>query len=127
MADLFLSYAGIGCNAATFKVDDATFEKIKEDLDAAKGKGVALTANDTVGFGAEAGSPLFGFIEKVDMRKLATVMFSGFAEDAPLAAAKPALGEVGLGVDAAGAVMKLAVGKRGVVTALGDYAVTVLL
>lgn len=127
MADLFLSYAGIGCDAATFKVDDATYEKIKEDLDAAKGKAVALNANDTVGFGAEAGSPLFGFIEKVDKRKLATVIFSGFVEGAPLSATKPALGEVGLGVDATGAVMKLPAGKRGVVTSLGTSDVTVLL
>lgn len=127
MADLFLSYGGIGNAAAAFRMDDATYEKIKENPDAAKGKAVALTANDTVGFGAEAGSPLFGFIEKVDKRKLATVIFTGFAENAPLAAAKPSLGEVGLGVDAAGAVMKLAAGKRGVVTALTDNAVTVLL
>lgn len=127
MADKILSYGGIGVSAATFMLDDTTFNAIKSDLNSAAGKCVALKANNTVGFGASAGSPLFGVILKADMRGVATIQFRGFKEGVGLNETKPAIGDIGLGVDASGNVMKLTAGKIGTVTALNDADATILL
>lgn len=125
--EVILGYEGIGVTAATFKLDEATIAAIGAEKDAAKGKGVSIKANDTVGFGASGGSPLFGFITKIDGRNLATIQFKGFRESVPVkkfggTPAYPAVGEIGLGVDEVGNVVKLTAGKLGVLTALGDTA-----
>lgn len=126
------SYSGIGVVNATFKVNATTFAAIKDDLDGACGKGVALTANDEVGFGLAAGSPLFGILQKVEADGCATVTFRGFVEGVPMVAvgetpAMPAIGSTGLGVDDEGNVQSLATGNLGTVVSVGAASGTVLL
>lgn len=136
MSAVELSYAGIGNVTATFKLDEPTKTVFKEDLFKLVGKCVALTGNDTVGFGAEAGIPLFGIVEAVDARGLASVTVTGFLDNVPIkkfggTPAFPAVGEIGLGVDNAGSAVKLAAGKRGVLTSIastsGDTSIATIL
>jgi len=136
MALFNLGYAGIGVVTATFALDETTKTAIGTNYDGAKGKAVALTATNTVGYGAVAGSPLFGVIEKVDARGLASISVKGFFEDVPIkkfgtTPAYPTMGEIGLGVDDTGSVVKLTAGKKGQLTGItstdGDTSTSTIL
>lgn len=103
----FISYGGIGVQAATFELDATTKTAIAKDFDSAVGKAVALTGNNTVGYGTSGGA-VFGFVLKCDARGLATVQYHGFREDVPIsatAANQPALGG-GVCVDGKGGIVK---------------------
>jgi hypothetical protein len=76
-----LSFEGIGVDAATMKLDDATISAIGTNWDGATGKCVARTGNGTVGYGSASGLPLVGVILKAESDGYATVQFSGFAEN----------------------------------------------
>jgi hypothetical protein len=115
---LNISNENIGILGGTYKLDDATFDLIKADFDAAKGLGVTLLDNTTVGFGVAGGSPLFGIIEVAEGRGTVSVTIAGVREGIPTGATAPALGETGLGVDDTGKIVKLAAGKRGTVSAV---------
>lgn len=124
-----LSYNNIGYGAATFKVDDDTIAILKANhLDASTGRidvndkklAVALTGDNTVGFGAAAtatdATPLFGFIVTYEEDGFAAVQYAGYMEAVPVAGAI-ALGATELAVNNAGQVSVVATAKgRGIVT-----------
>ena len=113
---------GNGVRRDTYKLDDATLALVKAPADPVDicGKGVALTASKVVGFGAEAGTPLFGVVQTIDVRDgMVAVAVTGTLEGlAGKEGTLPTLGEVGLGVDNAGNIMKLTAGKRGIVVGI---------
>lgn len=124
-----LSYNNIGYGAATFKVDDATIAILKANYtDAATNKvdvndkklAVALTGDNTVGFGTAASAtdatPLFGFIVTYEQDGYAAIQYAGYMEAVPVAGAI-ALGAKTLAVNNAGQVSVVAgAAGRGIVT-----------
>lgn len=95
-----LSYNNIGYGAATYKVDDATIAILKANyLDPATNKvdvndkklAVALTGDNTVGFGtgasATSATPLFGFIVTYEQDGYAAIQYTGYMEAVPVAGA----------------------------------------
>lgn len=77
MADFSMNGAG-GVECVTMPLDKTTIAAIGKEYDGAKGKAVALTGNNTVGYGSD-GDPLFGVIRKVESDGYATVQVKGFA------------------------------------------------
>lgn len=111
-----LSYNDIGYEAATFKVDDTTKSYLEKNYyDAGTGRvdingknlAVALTGDNTVGFGAEtptATNALFGIIIAYEEDGYASVQYKGFVEDVETT------GAIALNTRA------LAVNEKGIVT-----------
>lgn len=77
MADFSMNGTG-GVQCVTMLLDKTTIAAIGKEYDGAKGKAVALTGNNTVGYGSD-GDPLFGVIRKVESDGYATVQVKGFA------------------------------------------------
>lgn len=77
MADFSMKGTG-GVECVTMPLDKTTITAIGKEYDGAKGKTVALTDNNTVGYGSD-GDPLFGVIRKVESDGYATVQVKGFA------------------------------------------------
>lgn len=75
MADFSMNGAG-GVECVTMPLDKTTIAAIGKEYDGAKGKAVALTGNNTVGYGSD-GDPLFGVIRKVESDGYATVQVKG--------------------------------------------------
>lgn len=71
MADFSMNGTG-GVECVTMPLDKTTITAIGKEYDGAKGKAVALTDNNTVGYGSD-GDPLFGVIRKVESDGYATV------------------------------------------------------
>lgn len=67
-----------GVQCVTMLLDKTTIAAIGKEYDSAKGKAVALTGNNTVGYGSD-GAPLFGVIRKAESDGYATVQVKGFA------------------------------------------------
>lgn len=67
-----------GVTVVTMPLDATTKAAIGTDYDGAKGKAVAITGNNTVGYGT-AGDSLFGVIVKVEQDGFASVQVKGFA------------------------------------------------
>lgn len=115
-----LGYEEIGYLAATFKVDETTIAKLKSDFLNSEtqkvdinGKklGVALKADNTVGFGASiptTADTLFGIIIAYEEDGYATVMTKGYLEDVPT------VGEVAI------ASRNLVVNDKGEITTLAS-------
>lgn len=76
---------------------------------AAKGKAVALTGNNTVGYGSD-GDPLFGVVRKAESDGYATVQVKGFA--CGITASETAVGKFAA-VDGAGGIKSAADGVAG--------------
>jgi len=97
-----------GCvESATFIVDSATLTAIGTDYDGAKGKAVALTANETIGYGS-SGDGVFGVIEKVHKNGTAAVRMLGGVDGVAItdtAENQPVFGDY-LAVDGAGKLIK---------------------
>ena len=115
MADFSMNGTG-GVACVTMPLDETTVKAIDKEYDSAKGKAVALTDNNTVGYGSD-GDPLFGIIRKAESDGYATVQVSGFACD--IAASEAAIGKVAA-VDGAGGVKSAADGVigRGYITSV---------
>lgn len=79
MADFSMNGTG-GVACVTMPLDATTAAAIGKNYDSAKGKAVALTGNNTVGYGSD-GDPLFGVIRKAEPDGYATVQVKGFACD----------------------------------------------
>ena len=117
-----LNYGDIGYEAATFKVDDTTIAYLKANYtDAAarrvdvngKKLAVALTGDNTVGFGAStptASNALFGIIIAYEEDGYASVQYKGFVEDINVA------GAIALGTKT------LAVNNKGEISSVNDAA-----
>ena len=119
MADFSMNGTG-GVACVTMPLDETTVKAIGKEYDSAKGKAVALTSNNTVGYGSD-GDPLFGVIRKAEPDGCATVQVSGFACDITASAA--AIGKVAA-VDGAGGVKSAADGVigRGYITSVDSAA-----
>lgn len=76
------SVNGIGELVVTLPLDNATKTAIGKNYNDACGKAVALTANNTVGYGA-TGKPLFGIIKGVEADGSAAIQVKGFAVEIP--------------------------------------------
>lgn len=101
------NFQGVGGVAVTMQLDSATMGKVKDDLSVACGKTVALTANETVGYGAEGGR-IFGVIDHVEKDGAVNVRVGGFAVGIAISATvakQPALGD-GVAVDGTGGIVK---------------------
>lgn len=75
----FISFNFAPVMQATYILDDATFNAVKEYPDEAIGKTVALTGPATVGFGS-ANNLLLGVLEKVESDKFCTVRTGWYSE-----------------------------------------------
>lgn len=119
MADFSMNGTG-GVACVTMPLDETTVKAIGKDYDSAKGKAVALTGNNTVGYGSD-GDPLFGVIRKAEPDGYATVQVSGFACD--ITASEAAIGKFAA-VDGAGGVKSAADGVigRGYITSVDSAA-----
>lgn len=77
MSDFSMKGVG-GAVCVTMPLDATTKAAIGKEYDKAVGKAVALTSNNTVGYGT-AGDALFGVIAKVEHDGFASVQVKGFA------------------------------------------------
>lgn len=76
MSDFSMNGVG-GVVCVTMPLDSTTKASIGKNYDNAKGKAVAITDNNTVGFGSD-GDPLFGVLTKVEYDGYASVQVKGF-------------------------------------------------
>lgn len=95
------SVNGIGELVVTLPLDSTTKTTIGKNYDAACGNAVALTANNTVGYGS-SGDALFGIIKGVEHDGAAAIQVKGFAVDIPSTGSLTVGGNVA--VDGAGKV-----------------------
>lgn len=77
MSDVSMKGVG-GVVCVTMPLDSTTKAAIGTNYDGAKGKAVAITDNNTVGFGSD-GDPLFGVLTKVEHDGCASVQVKGFS------------------------------------------------
>lgn len=77
MNDFSLNGVG-GIECVTLPLDEDTIKAIDYKLDDAVSKAVALTSDNTVGYGAD-GDALFGVLKKVERDGYATVQVKGYA------------------------------------------------
>ncbi len=123
------SMSGVGgVECVTMPLNEATKKTIDKDYDSAKGKAVALTGNNTVGYGA-ADAPLFGVLRKVEHDGFATVQVKGFAVGLTSGADASAINKYAA-VDGTGGVKSAGDGvvSNGYITAVeDDGTVTILM
>lgn len=117
MADFSMKGTG-GVAYVTMPLDKTTITVIGKDHDSAKGKAIALTGNNTVGYGSD-GDPIFGVIRKVESDGYATVQVKGFACN--ITASEAAIGKFAA-VDGSGGIKSAAdsVIGRGYITSVDD-------
>lgn len=77
MSDFSMNGVG-GVVCVTMPLDAETKAAIDKKYDDAKGKAVALTGNNTVGYGSD-GDALFGVLTKVEHDGYASVQVKGFS------------------------------------------------
>lgn len=117
-----------GVECVTMPLDETTKKTIGKNYDSAKGMAVALTGNNTVGYGA-ADAPLFGVIRKVEHDGFATVQVKGFAVELKSEADASAINKYAA-VDGAGGVKSVGDGvvSNGYITSVeDDGTVTILM
>lgn len=107
----FYGYEGIK-DYGTFKVDATTAALISTDLAGEENKAYAISADETVGYGA-SGDPVFGIVEKVEKEYtnstnlVVTLKLTGMKENVvttTVAANIPVAGKL-VAVDGAGALI----------------------
>lgn len=119
MSEISMQGTG-GVECVTMLLDSATKTKIGTAYDSAKGKAVALTGNNTVGYGTD-GDAIFGVIRKAESDGVATIQVKGFACGLAGTASATAINKYAA-VDGSGGVKSMADKgiSRGFITAVDD-------
>ena len=119
MSEISMNGTG-GVECVTMLLDSATKAKIGTDYDGAKGKAVALTGNNTVGYGTD-GAAVFGVIRKAEPDGVATIQVKGFACGLAGTASSTAVNKYAA-VDGFGGVKSMTGSgvSRGFITAVDD-------
>lgn len=123
MSDYSMNGVG-GVAVVTMPLDSTTKAAIDKDYDGAKNKAVALTGNNTVGYGT-AGDALFGVIRKVEPDGAASIQVKGFACGLKGTASSTAINKFAA-VDGSGGVKSAGTGvvSRGYITSVDGSNVT---